>query len=128
MNPDRCQATANSGKPCSATARAGRPFCVWHDPLAADERLELSRRGGAARSNAARARKQLPADPLSGEQLVSYLSVVFKGVISGRLEPRVGTAAATIAKTMVDIRGAGEVERLAAEVEDLRALLARRPA
>jgi len=90
--------------------------------------LEWSQKGGAAKSAQARARKRLPAAPLSAEELISHLTKVFLDVIGGNAEPRVGLAAASIAKTLTDIATAGEVERLAEEVELLRTMLARRPA
>jgi len=122
----RCKATARTGAPC--TARPVRPsgWCWFHDPGIEAERAAGRRLGGYARSNAERARKRLPAEPLDNGELVRYLGEVFKHVIDGTVEPRVGTAAASIAKVMVDIQGAGEVERLAEEVELLKALLARR--
>ena len=101
-------------------------MCAWHSPAWAGTRLEWSQRGGAAKATQARARKRLPADLLSPEELVSHLTKVFLDVLGGNAEPRVGTAAATIAKTLTDIATAGEVERLAAELEDLKAMLARR--
>jgi len=126
MNPETCRATAKAGRPCHARPVDGAGLCAWHSPAWAAQRLAWSQKGGAAKSAQARARKRLPADPLSVEELVSHLTKVFLDVIGGDAEPRVGLAAASIAKTLTDIATAGEVERLAAELEELRALLARR--
>ena len=103
MKPDRCQATAASGKTCSATPRPGRSYCLWHDPAAAEERRELARRGGAGRSNAARARKALPAEALtlregqgmallSAEDLERYpLVPIHREILRGFLRQNSGT-------------------------------------
>ena len=128
MNPEKCRATAKDGQPCNARPVDGQGRCAWHSPAWAAQRLEWSQKGGAAKSAQARARKRLPAAPLSAEELISHLTKVFLDVIGGNAEPRVGLAAASIAKTLTDIATAGEVERLAEEVELLRTMLARRPA
>jgi len=103
-------------------------YCWVHDPQLAEQQQEWRREGGKARSNARRARAHLPTEAPTTNELVSRLGAVFRDVIDGRTEPKVGTAAATIAKTLSDIRTAGEVERLAAELDEIKALLARRPA
>ena len=58
----RCAAKTVSGSPCSATPVRPSGYCYWHDPDLAAERDEARRRGGRARSNQARARKQLAGD------------------------------------------------------------------
>jgi len=122
----RCSALSAKGNPC--TARPVRPsgYCWFHCPDLEAERAAGRRLGGFARSNAERARKHLPAEPLDSAELVRYLLVAFTGVLDGTVEPRVGTAAASIAKVMTDLAAGAEVEQLAAEVAELKALLARR--
>ena len=106
---DPCQATARNGKPCSATPRPGRPYCAWHDPEAAEQRREWSRRGGAARSNASRAKKQMP-ELMTTDEVAAYLGVVFKQVITHRTEPAIATAAAAVARAMIAVTEAGAIE------------------
>jgi len=124
----QCRATNAAGGPCQAKPVRESGYCWVHDGAVADQRQAWRREGGRQRSNAARARKQLPTETLGADELIAHLSSVFMGVVDGTVEPRVGTAAASIAKTLIDIRGAGEVERLAEELAELRALVARRPA
>jgi len=125
MKAERCRAVTKSGKPCSARPVDAAGLCAWHSPAWAERRRQWSAKGGAARSNRERAKKHLPADPLGADELVAYLTVVFKGVISGRMEPKIGTAAAAIAKTMTDIATAGALDDLQAEIEMLKATLRR---
>jgi hypothetical protein len=99
---ERCQATAASGKPCSATPRPGRSFCLWHDPAAEEDRRELSRKGGRARSNASRAKKAFPAGLTTGE-VQGYLATALKGVLVGRFTPGQANAVASA--------GPGDCER-----------------
>lgn len=102
--------------PCSATPRPGRPFCLWHDPEAGEARRELSRKGGKGRSNAARARKAYPAALTVGE-VQGYLAATLKGVMLGRFTPGQGNAVAALARAIVTVREATELEERIEELE-----------
>jgi len=117
MRPDRCQATAASGKPCSASPRPGRPFCLWHDPEAGEARRELSRKGGKGRSNRARAAKHLPGEVLTPATLQGLLGKTLRDVIAGRVEPGVANAAANLGRAIVAVREATEVEERLSALE-----------
>ena len=125
----RCAATTSAGHPCQSQPVRPSGYCYWHDPAVADERDRKRREGGAHRSNRERAKRQLPAEPLSAEEIRSHLGVVFTGVIVGRVEPGVGTAAATIARALLDVAKVAEIEGQVAEVRrDLAAFAERRGA
>lgn len=126
MKAERCQATAASGKPCSATPRPGRPFCLWHDEEAAEERREVSRRGGVARSNAARAKKQLPSGVLTNDELKGLVGVTIKRVLTGATEPAIGNSIAALSRAYVAVSEAGAVEAMQRRLDELEALAARR--
>lgn len=112
----KCQAITRAGSPCPSPPLAGSAWCWTHDPGAAGARVEASRKGGRARSNAERARKQIP-EAMGADELAGWISLLFKGVVGGRIEPKVGTAAATIARALLEVREAGELERRIAELE-----------
>ena len=120
MKAGRCQATAASGKPCSAAPRPGRPFCLWHDPEAAEQRRALSRKGGAARSNQARAKKALPAGVLTSEELRGVVGITIKRVLAGATEPAVGNSVANLARAYVAVT---EATALADEVAAIKEAL-----
>ena len=120
---EKCGAIARSGSRCRSAVLPGRPFCFLHDPLAEARRREGARKGGKARSNRERARKALP-EAMGADELAGYLSALFKSVVIGKTEPKVGTAAAGIAKVLFDIKTSIDLEALAARVEELRALIA----
>jgi hypothetical protein len=88
----------------------GDRFCPWHSPAWADRRREWSAQGGTNRSNKRRAKKALPAEPLTAAEIHSYLGLVFRGVIGGKLEPGVATAAANVARAMIAVRESSELE------------------
>lgn len=114
---DRCAGKTKEGKACSAKPRPGSQWCPWHDPALSVSRSQWSAKGGTNRSNRVRARKDLPADPMTMEQVGAYLGVVFLGVISRRIEPSIANAAANVAKTMSVIQTATEIEERLAAVE-----------
>ena len=123
-----CNATTTAGAPCSARPVLPSGWCYWHDPATAAARDQARRDGGAARSNKARARKQYADGALTPVEVEGLLGTTLRAVIAGRLEPGVGNAVASLARAAMAVRDAGEVERLAGEVDELKAMLARRPA
>ena len=117
----KCKAPNRTGKPCSAT-HFKDGYCRWHHPSLAAQRQAERAAGGQARSNRARARKRLTDAVLSIDDLDALLCSALVQVAGGRLEPGVGSAMATLAKTVVAIRTAGELERRLEELERAAAL------
>src|SRR5687768_3006617 len=115
----RCRATTKGGKPCGGTPVPGEPLCPWHSPSWAERRRQWSAKGGKGKSNASRARRQLPAEPMGTEELHAWLGVVFKRVIAGTTEPGVANAAANVARAMVAVAEAGAVEELQRRLGEL---------
>ncbi len=125
MKPERCGAIAKNGKPCAAVPLPGDTLCAWHSPRWEEKRREWSRKGGAARSNANRAKKQIP-EVMSSEELAGWLCVVFKRVVTGQVESGVATAAAAVARAVIAVNEAGAIERLEARIGELEHRAARR--
>ncbi len=113
----QCVGTNRDGQPCSAHVYDGAEWCRWHDPARADDRAAWSRKGGAARSNKARARKQLADQAMSISDMDALLCLALKRVAAGTMEPNVGSAMAGIAKTVVGIRTTGDFEKRLEELE-----------
>jgi hypothetical protein len=112
----KCSAIAKSGNRCTTPVVAGSAFCWMHAPEMAERRREGARKGGKARSSRARAAKLLP-EAMTPDELSAWLSLLFKQVVAGKIEPRVGTAAATIARVLIDVREATELETRLTELE-----------
>ena len=124
----KCSAIARSGSQCTAPVLAGSMYCYLHDPESAGVRREASRKGGKARSNKARAAATLPA-PMSPRDVHTWLGVIFLRVIDGETEPSVGTAAATIARAMLETAKVASFEDELAQLRhDLAALADERSA
>ncbi len=120
-----CEATAASGQPCSAPARPGRRWCVWHDAEAAAERREMSKKGGAARSNKSRARKQYVDGILSPAELEGLIGTTLKGVLMQKITPGQAQAVASLARAAVAVREASAIEKLQTDVETIQTALRR---
>ena len=101
-DPQRCPAFRKDGDPCTALARASG-FCVGHSPQAQEAR----RKGGLGSSQAARADKLLPSRL---RPVVAALEAALREVHEGELDPRVGTAMASISGALVRVFSAGELE------------------
>lgn len=112
----QCKGVNRDGKPCGAAAHGG-DWCPWHDPSRAADRAQWRVEGGKAKANARRARKKVFAAGLELSEVDGALCAALARVLTGRMEPGVGTAAATIARAIVTIRQAGEVEERLAQLE-----------
>jgi len=115
--PNQCLGTNRDGNPCSALPDPGTTWCRWHDPDRESDRAEWRRKGGANRSNRARAKKQLAAAALTIDDLDALLCRALVQVAGGRMEPGVGSAMSVIARTITTIRSTGEIERRLEELE-----------
>lgn len=115
VNTGKCQGRNRRGGPCSATARTGRTWCVWHDPDLAAQRQQWNRNAGQAKSNTARAKKRLLASGMELPEVDSALCQALREVLSGAIEPGVASAAASLARAIVQVRTISDLEvRLAA--------------
>jgi hypothetical protein len=97
------------GAACAATPGPDG-LCRWHTPSNAAERTAWCRRGGAARSNAARARKELAGAALTPAELVATLCRAMAKVEAGQLEPGPATAMAGLARAILACTSAADVE------------------
>jgi hypothetical protein len=105
----RCTGRNQAGAPCGAQVWRD-DLCRWHHPGLEAERGEWRRRGGAERSNKARAKRRYAREQLSLNEVTGLLSVALKGVISGQMEPGVGSATAALARAIKDLSLATEME------------------
>ena len=113
----KCSAANKDGSPCNARPwREG--LCRWHHPDSQATIAAGRRKGGQAKSNKARARKAIP-DGLSNDELGRWLSLAFRKVLTGGMEPGVATAAATVAKAILTVNEAGVLERFEERLSQL---------
>lgn len=111
-----CTATTKAGTPCAATHyRDG--WCRWHHPELADQRDRARRAGGHAKSNRARARKQLETSKLTPRELDGLLCSTMVNVATGKTRPGVGAALGTLARAVIAVREHLDVEERLAALE-----------
>src|SRR4051812_16865973 len=103
MVQDRCKSTKRDGSPCSGLPWNGTAHCWFHAPETAAARQEGRRLGGSARSNLARAAKQLPTEPLSNAEAHAWLSLAFKQTLASKMEPGVLNALAGAARALAEL-------------------------
>ena len=125
MIGDRCQATNQTGKPCSAKPRPGRSFCPWHDPALAEQRRRWSVQGGQGKSSRKRATRNLAGQALTLPEVSGLLSVALTRVAAGSMEPSVGNALASLSRALVAIEQAGNLEDRLAELEAIAGIAER---
>jgi hypothetical protein len=105
----RCSATNASGDACGAQAwRDG--LCAWHHPDRAAEMAEARRRGGRAKGNKARAKREMIDAALSPKELQGVIAVTLKAVLAERKSPAIGSAIASLARAAVAVREATDLE------------------
>jgi hypothetical protein len=111
----RCKATTVSGSPCSATPVRDDGYCYWHSPAVEAERDDARRRGGSARSNQARARKQMTGANDMGD-VKTRLMIALAKVEEGDLEPGPANAMANLARAIATVAGVADFEGQLAEL------------
>jgi hypothetical protein len=124
----RCSGVTRDGSPCRARAQRDSRYCLSHDPERVTDLAEWRRRGGRASSNANRAKRQLPEGLLSVQALQALLGLTITEVRAGTIEPGVANSVAALARAYITVSEAAAIETLQAQVDDLRALVAQKPA
>ncbi|MDO8674303.1 MAG: hypothetical protein Q7O66_23080 [Dehalococcoidia bacterium] len=102
----RCTATRKDGKPCGAFALSSG-LCYGHDPARQADREAARARGGRNSSTAARLRGAIPARLLP---IYDKLELALNEVHTGALDTRRATAMAALARALVAVLQAGELE------------------
>lgn len=125
---EQCSGTNKQGERCRARALPGSDFCISHDPNRVVELAEWRRKGGRAKSNKARIRKQLPDAVLTPAELQGLLSKAIRDVLAGTLEPGPANAAGGLARALVTIQESAELEQRLTELERQAGIERRYPA
>ncbi len=117
MMQDQCKATTKSGGPCGARALPESEWCFVHDPRRIIDIAEARRKGGAARSNRAKARRELEGAAMTPGEIAGVVAVAIRGVLSGKQSPGVGSAIAALSRAALEAGKASDLEERMAEIE-----------
>jgi hypothetical protein len=107
----RCKATKRDGSPCNGAPFKGGDYCWFHDPAEAEKRADGRRLGGSAKSNRARARKQLASAAMTPAELEGVIGLTITQVLAGTKAPGIGQAVAALARAAITIRETTEIEQ-----------------
>ncbi len=106
----RCNAIRRDGRRCTSPVVLSSGFCFAHDPARRDDAIAGRRAGGRGRSTVARRRRQLSPRAAA---ICDRLEPLLDELRRGEIDPRVATAMASVAKTLVQLEStAGLDERL----------------
>lgn len=92
-----------------------RTHCLWHDPERAQARAEARRRGGANRAGVVRLRRLVPPRLIP---VFDKLEQALSEVHDGTLKPGQAVAMAALARAMVAVLQAGELEERVRRLEE----------
>lgn len=112
----KCVHPTKAGKPCGA-AHYQDGYCRWHHPDLEAQRQAERIACGRAKANCARARKKVLGGGMELSEVDAAMCKALVDVLDGTLEPNIGTAAATIARTVSAIRAASDLEHRLAALE-----------
>lgn len=111
----RCVARNRDGSACGSFSLPGSDFCFSHDPDRQAERAEARRRGGLNSAKVIRLRGLIPPRLMP---IYDQLEAAMSEVHDGDLDPRRASAMASIARAMVGVLQAGELEERLRRLEE----------
>jgi hypothetical protein len=113
--PATCEATRRDGERCQTRIVGNGPYCFGHDPAMREKRTAARRQGGQNKANRIRLAKIMPLRLVPvWEQLEQALA----DVLTGDLDPKQASAAASVARALVAVQQAGEVEERLRKLEE----------
>src|SRR4051812_23126025 len=113
-NYPHCQGQRRDGQPCTAPMVQADGYCFAHSPARAAERAAVQARGGHNRGAIVRLRGLCPPRLVGA---FAQLEKALGEVHDGTLEPAQATAMASLARAMVAVLSAGELEERLRELE-----------
>jgi hypothetical protein len=112
--PKHCAGVRKDGQPCQGPVLDGGAYCFTHDPTRAAARQAARQRGGHNRGAITRLRGLVPPRLLP---IFDLLETALGEVHDGTLAPAQAAAMAALARAMVAVLQAGEVEQRLRELE-----------
>ena len=110
-----CGAPRADGQACTAPGLMPDHRCFAHSARAtAADRARARRRGGQERGTSARLSRLMPRRL---QPVYAQLETALSDVLAGELDPKQATAAAAVARAMVSVLTAGELEERVRKLE-----------
>lgn len=109
-----CAGTRRDGTSCTNQILSDGTFCFAHSLTRAEERAKARQRGGRNKGSAARIARLVPPRLIA---VYDALETALSEAHAGAITPQQATAMAAIARAMVAVLSAGEVEQRLRDVE-----------
>src|SRR5829696_1164137 len=103
-----CRGQRRDGQACTSPLVGADGFCFAHSPSKQTERAAAQGRGGKHRANAVRLRSLCPPKLVP---IYEQLEAALGEVHAGQLDPKIAGAMAALARALVAVLQAGEVEQ-----------------
>lgn len=110
-----CRATRTDGLPCQSTILTSSGLCGAHEPSLAVRRASARRRGGR---NSRKIRRMRSLVPPRLVDVYEQLELALTAVHAGELPPPRAAAMANLARAMVTVLQAGELEERVRTIEE----------
>jgi hypothetical protein len=115
-----CGRPTKTGKPCGQVLGEGARQCIWHgDGVGAEDCSAIAKLGGLSQLRVLPA-ETLPADVFTAKGLLRRLQLIEQAIITGRLHPDVGRAAAytlSVAKSVVELAVHAKIREIEERLE-----------
>ncbi len=109
-----CRGIRTDGQPCATQVVGDGPYCFGHDPALAAKRHEARRRGGQNRATAKRLSKLMPVRLVP---VFARLEQALEETHAGTLDPKQAQVLASLARALVAVLTAGELEERVRRLE-----------
>jgi hypothetical protein len=113
-NYPQCQGQRKDGRPCTSPLVGADGYCFAHSPTRTAERQAAQQRGGQHRASVVRLHRLVPPRLLP---IFDRLEAALGEVHDGTLSPGQAMAMAALARALVAVLTAGEVEQRLRELE-----------
>lgn len=112
--PKQCESARRDGQRCRAPSLPDSTYCFGHDPRRAAARAAGRQRGGTNKAGIVRLRRLVPPRLVA---VYNRLETALGEVHDGTLKPGQAVAMAALARAMVAVLQAGELEERVRKLE-----------
>ena len=113
-DPKRCAAPRKDGQPCTVTTLLADGHCFAHSDLTAEARADARRTGGRNSAKIVRLRRAVPPRLMP---IFDRLETALAEIHAGSLDPKLAQAMASLARALVAVLTAGELEERVRRLE-----------
>ncbi len=114
---EQCNGVNKQGERCNGKALPDSEFCIAHDPKKVIAIAEARRRGGQARGNRSRAKRELEGAAMTASELGGILALTIRHILAGEQTPGVGQAIAALSRASLEAGKSSDLEERMSQIE-----------